>query len=348
MDGGIIESMLIGSAIGGGSAMLTGGDPLKGALTGGLTGGITGGLMPGASATPISTGVNALEAAAPTAASGFSSAASMAPDLTGSGVGSAFSAPGAVTTPSLSGGITGLGGPSLSDITGFGASAPASLNAAGQAAASTSPEFFKDPINWWKNLSTNEKMLYGGGAGLGLMMLQDRNRFGVPKQTAYAGPLSKFRYDPSSYTPTLPYADGGITTIGGSNIAVGGDPRRNPAPISEDNTTSDGWQSRSFPSAHMAEGGIASLGSYSDGGRLLKGPGDGMSDNIPAVIGRKQPARLAEGEFVVPADVVSHLGNGSTDAGAKQLYTMMDKVRRARTGRKDQGREINPRKYMPA
>jgi hypothetical protein len=90
------------------------------------------------------------------------------------------------------------------------------------------------------------------------------------------------------------------------------------------------------------------LGGYSDGGRMLKGPGDGMSDNIPAVIGKKQPARLADGEFVVPADVVSHLGNGSTDAGAKQLYAMMDKIRAARTGTKKQGKQINPRKYMPA
>ena len=97
----------------------------------------------------------------------------------------------------------------------------------------------------------------------------------------------------------------------------------------------------------MAAGGIANLGGYSDGGRLLKGPGDGMSDNIPATIGGKQPARLADGEFVVPADVVSHLGNGSTDAGAKQLYAMMDKVRTARTWRKAQGKQINPKKYMP-
>ena len=96
----------------------------------------------------------------------------------------------------------------------------------------------------------------------------------------------------------------------------------------------------------LAMGGA--LGGYSDGGRMLKGPGDGMSDNIPAVIGKKQPARLADGEFVVPADVVSHLGNGSTDAGAKQLYAMMDKIRAARTGTKKQGKQINPRKYMPA
>lgn len=91
-----------------------------------------------------------------------------------------------------------------------------------------------------------------------------------------------------------------------------------------------------------------SIGGYSDGGRMLKGPGDGMSDSIPATIGRKQPARLADGEFVVPADVVSHLGNGSTDAGAKRLYAMMDKVRHARTGTKKQGKQIKAEKYMPA
>jgi hypothetical protein len=97
-----------------------------------------------------------------------------------------------------------------------------------------------------------------------------------------------------------------------------------------------------------AGGGLSHLGGYSDGGRMLKGPGDGMSDDIPAMIGKKQPARLADGEFVVPADVVSHLGNGSTDAGAKKLYGMMDKIRKARTGRKAQGKQINPNKFIPA
>jgi hypothetical protein len=77
-------------------------------------------------------------------------------------------------------------------------------------------------------------------------------------------------------------------------------------------------------------GGIADLGDYSDGGRLLRGPGDGVSDSIPASIGGKQPARLADGEFVIPARIVSELGNGSTDAGAKRLYAMMDKIQSGR------------------
>jgi hypothetical protein len=85
---------------------------------------------------------------------------------------------------------------------------------------------------------------------------------------------------------------------------------------------------------------------YAKGG-YLNGQGDGMSDSIPATIEGKQPARLADGEFVIPADVVSHLGNGSSKAGSKRLYAMLDKVRHARTGNKKQGKQINPAKYMP-
>jgi hypothetical protein len=82
--------------------------------------------------------------------------------------------------------------------------------------------------------------------------------------------------------------------------------------------------------------------------RFLQGAGDGMSDSIKARIGGVQEARLADGEFVVPADVVSHLGNGSSKAGAKKLYAMMDKIRKARTGRTRQAPEVNAQRYMPA
>jgi len=99
-------------------------------------------------------------------------------------------------------------------------------------------------------------------------------------------------------------------------------------------------------------GGLGSLGSYSDGGRLLKGPGDGVSDSIPATIGAKnQPARLADGEFVIPARIVSELGNGSTDAGAKKLYAMMDRVQRARgktTGKNKVAANSRADKHLPA
>jgi hypothetical protein len=93
------------------------------------------------------------------------------------------------------------------------------------------------------------------------------------------------------------------------------------------------------------------LGGYSDGGRLLRGPGDGVSDSIPAVIGKKQPARLADGEFVVPARIVSEIGNGSTEAGARKLYAMMDRVQASRKNTIGKGKVAkNNRadKYLPA
>ena len=93
-----------------------------------------------------------------------------------------------------------------------------------------------------------------------------------------------------------------------------------------------------------AQGGLLSL---HRGGNFLSGGGDGMSDDIPAMIGAKQPARLADGEFVIPADVVSHIGNGSSKAGAAKLYAMMDKIRQERTGRKRQSPQINAAKYLP-
>ena len=102
----------------------------------------------------------------------------------------------------------------------------------------------------------------------------------------------------------------------------------------------------------LAGGGMSHLGGYSDGGRLLKGPGDGVSDSIPATIGRnKQPARLADGEFVVPARIVSELGNGSTEAGARKLYAMMDRIQAARRGTVGKGRvakNSRAEKYLPA
>jgi hypothetical protein len=98
----------------------------------------------------------------------------------------------------------------------------------------------------------------------------------------------------------------------------------------------------------MSLNGGGHLGGYSDGGRLLRGPGDGVSDSIPATIGGKQPARLATGEFVVPARIVSELGNGSTDAGAQRLYEMMDRVQHARRKTKNVAANTKAAKYLPA
>lgn len=101
---------------------------------------------------------------------------------------------------------------------------------------------------------------------------------------------------------------------------------------------------------YSAAGGLASL---AEGGktdlppRYLNGHTDGMADNVPAHIDRKRPAALSDGEFVIPADVVSHLGNGNSNAGAKRLYEMMDRIRSARTGNSKQGKQINPNRFLP-
>ena len=177
-----------------------------------------------------------------------------------------------------------------------------------------SSKYLTKAKNWWDKQDTEDKLLYGGAASLAptvMDMLKKKKTLSVA--APYSGPLSKYSFNPASYTaqqlaqPT-PYS---------ASYAVGGTP-----------------------------GGISDLGAYSDGGRMLKGPGDGMSDDIPASIAGKQPARLANEEFVIPADVVSHLGNGSSEAGAKQLYKMMDRVRQARTGTEKQGTQINPEKYL--
>lgn len=103
--------------------------------------------------------------------------------------------------------------------------------------------------------------------------------------------------------------------------------------------------------AALSDGGLGSLGGYSDGGRLLRGPGDGVSDSIPATIGQRQPARLADGEFVVPARIVSELGNGSTEAGARQLYAMMDRIQAGRkktVGKNKVAANTRAAKHLPA
>ena len=101
----------------------------------------------------------------------------------------------------------------------------------------------------------------------------------------------------------------------------------------------------------LAGGGISHLGDYSDGGRLLKGPGDGVSDSIPAMIGNKQPARLADGEFVWPSRIVSELGNGSTEAGARKLYACMARIqenRKKTIGKDNVAVDSRSDRFLPA
>jgi len=166
--------------------------------------------------------------------------------------------------------------------------------------------------------------------------------------------------DPS----TLMKLAGGVIAGGATALANRGS--GNPAPI-----TQTGFQGQIDPNAlkyvgnnqyiknpvvkAAAGGGIRGLGmqgmapiEYKAGGKYLSGPGDGMSDNIKANIDGRQEARLADGEFVIPADVVSHIGNGSSNAGAKKLHAMMDRIREARTGNPKQGKQIKAEKFLPA
>ena len=150
---------------------------------------------------------------------------------------------------------------------------------------------------------------------------------------AYATPWQT----PMSQNVVAGTADTGVNRMTGQMLAEGG--AVEPTPDFEE------------PYTAMARGGLSDLGSYSDGGRLLRGPGDGVSDSIPAVIGKKKPARLADGEFVVPARIVSELGNGSTEAGARKLYAMLDRVQSARKKSIGKGKVANNSradKYLPA
>ena len=144
-------------------------------------------------------------------------------------------------------------------------------------------------------------------------------------------------------------SSGGIQDLYGTNDQTTGTQNlsRDGYGIGRLNTlAAEGSRAKAADTFYAMGGPIA----FAKGGHqgYLDGEGDGMSDSIPATIEGKQPARLADGEFVIPADVVSHIGNGSSKAGSKQLYSMLDRIRKARTGHTKQGKEIKPQKYMPA
>jgi len=186
-----------------------------------------------------------------------------------------------------------------------------------------------------------------GGAGLGAYTALTQK----PVLTGYQGSIPKYdahrnmiKAPPSDRRPGAGGIDygGNVTyTPRGSGIDAAAVPGgainapSNPKDINQVLPTE--------PVQTAAQGGLMGFSK----GRYLQGTTDGMADKIPAKIGRDQPAALSHGEFVVPADVVSHLGNGNSDAGAKKLYQMMDRIRMARTGTKKQGKEINPNSFMP-
>jgi hypothetical protein len=327
--------MLIGAITGGATSAATGGDPLKGALLGAATGGVGAGVAgatTGATAgtTAGATGTTAA-AAAPAAAPGLDAALASAnttanaalpsagAPLTTAGVdGAGLTSAGASEGLNLAGGSTDAGlkyarVPQGSTID------PYSLNYVDPLAGSTVGAT-PTPVAAAENpMFPSINKFYAAnpiaapaGAGALASALGDTKR-DKEEEEEYSSQLDRFTYNPDTYTPYRA-ASGGLMDTAVARRLMGG----------------------------------GQLGSYSDGGQALQGPGDGMSDSIPGVIGGAQPARLADGEFVVPADVVSGIGNGSTDAGSRQLYAMMDKIREARTGRTKQAPEINPRRMMPA
>lgn len=382
MGTGVGEAMLISAAVGAGTgaagSAISGGDPLKGALTGAAMGAVTGGI--GSSIGGLSnTALSATEAAELAKASALAdSSMAGAQGITQLPAGmpnAALDANTAIVQNQIA---------QQSQIPNLLAQNPTSAEISGLSNANTAPVTppttpapskglfgYQGPTPNVFQYGPQSNLALGGiGAtsGISAAMQAERDKFKVPDPEKYTGPLSRFKYDPSTYNPDVvrppnpPYravyaAEGGIMSLAPNGYAMGGVPTRPPQtnfanPSSYEEGTSQYSMATDPMSGNianrMAEGGITSLGGYSDGGRLLKGPGDGMSDDIPARIGRKQEARLADGEFVVPADVVSHLGNGSTDAGAKTLYAMMNKVRKARTGNKKQGRQIQASSYLPA
>lgn len=189
----------------------------------------------------------------------------------------------------------------------------------------------------------------------GINSLTGANRF----QNATNTPMSSDVVMSTDYDGQRGFAKGGATTNSFSDLMKSRDSMdeymaeyaSNPSSVYQKAKNGDYNamlvlnRMKQTPNQNYASGGITEL---AVGGKLLRGNGDGMSDDIRANIEGRQEARLADGEFVIPADVVSHLGNGSTDAGAKQLYSMMDRVRQARVGNKKQGKQINPAKYMTA
>jgi hypothetical protein len=176
-----------------------------------------------------------------------------------------------------------------------------------------------------------------GGAGLGAYKALTEK----PILTGYQGTIPK--YDAHRNMITAPPSD---RRPGAGGVNYGGDVTYTPRGAGIDAAAVPGGainQPNPKDVVLAAQGGLMGFAK----GRYLQGNTDGMADKIPAQIGRDQPAALSHGEFVVPADVVSHLGNGNSDAGAKKLYQMMDRIRMARTGTKQQGKQINPNKFMP-
>jgi hypothetical protein len=207
------------------------------------------------------------------------------------------------------------------------------------------------------NFAAKHDVLVPAALSMGSGMALDSALTSNPTAPEQKGIRSLYKWDNNAYQPYRTMAAGGVTDLDNYDQAP---QMQNPGTLDIPNrnevSNNQGYMGDSVQLMAMGgmaynHGGVSDLGGYSDGGRLLKGPGDGVSDDIPASIGGKQPARLAEGEFVVPARIVSELGNGSTDAGAKRLYQMMDRIQSDRKKTTGKGKfSDNPKasRHLPA
>jgi hypothetical protein len=198
---------------------------------------------------------------------------------------------------------------------------------------------------------------YAAAAGILGLLMPSLNQ---PKTKGWKGSIDlnrQFTRTPIAQPAFTPYAQSASPVMGRQffNTTYGAAPVAPPPTTPDPTIPAPGVPPYTDPNNEtttgggMAQGGIAEMakGGKANRPRYLRGETDGMQDRIPSNIDGVQPAKLSHGEFVIPADVVSHLGNGNSDAGAKVLYKMMDRVRHARTGNKKQGKRINPEKFTP-
>ena len=362
---------LLGAVVGGGMSAAQGKNPLQGALLGGVLGGIGGAAFPEALGLGDATAaVNSTQAAGvageaalnDSVSSGLASLPSNSIDQETIDYMTKQAAQNQITNSAVDQGVK----QSLSTALQNGANPTQIANSLGQisnmpAATSlaTPTSMVGNAANW---IGQGMHPLYALG-GLGLLQNQYNTAQAMqpPGLQTPTGILSQInpysatgvKY-PTSFGSNYTYSakKGGVTHMDGGGIADLTQYQGQDAgvPSGVNNTAEDVLNYNLIPGGsdnltylqklrnsdfvnpfHLASGGVSDLGGYSDGGRLLQGPGTGVSDSIPASIAGKQPARLADGEFVVPARIVSEIGQGSTDAGARKLYQMMDRIQRKRS-----------------
>lgn len=216
--------------------------------------------------------------------------------------------------------------------------------AAGHANAGASTSSFWDDImsgagdawDWLSGGSAGANTAIGAGAA-GILQLMGGLDGPTQQPSGYQGGIPNYTYNREQLPPN---ASGQRPGAAGRRHFTDGTFQRNGTlqQAAQQQMQQDAAQQQNF-----AEGGIATVKDP----RYLRGESDGMADEIDTSIDGKDPAALSHGEFVIPADIVSHLGNGNSEAGAKVLEEMMARVRRERTGNPQQGKEIDPNSVLP-